>query len=159
MAIRGAEYAVARVIAILQANLPAELNLVDAEEADFVLADVANARYYDAEFEEGHTPEFPAVVVDAKSTDTIALTTTTNSPGIDESEHEVVVSIVLANTENESRSTLKKRVLRYARAIVRVLAIKNPTLTETVVSVKRVGAGAMLYLGEDNNDGRLPGCE
>jgi len=151
MAIRGAEYAVSRMVTILQTYLPAELDLIDAEEADSItMDDVANAQYYRGEVDDQHTPEYPAIVVDARASNPIAITSTTHSPGTDQSEHEVVVSVLMNNSANESKSDLKKRILRYARAVVRVLAIKYSTLSNTVLYVKRDGAGPALYKdGED----------
>ena len=151
MAIRGAEYAVARMITILQTYLPAELDLIDAEEADGItMDDVANAEYYQGEVDDQHTPEYPAIVVDARSSIPISITSTTHSPGTDQSDHEIVVSVLMNNSANESKATLKKRILRYARGVVRVLAIKYPTLENTVVYVKRVGAGAATYRESDD---------
>lgn len=155
MAIRGAEYAVARMVTILQTYLPAELDLIDAEEADGItMDDVANAEYYQGEVDDQHTPEYPAIVVDVRASNPIAITTTTHSPGTDQSDHEIVVSVLMNNSANESKAILKKRILRYARAIVRVLAIKYATLPDgaapTVFRVWREGAGRALY--KDSED-------
>ena len=157
MAIRGAEYAVSRMVTILQANLAAELDLIDTEEGDGItMADVPNAQYYQGEMDDQHTPAYPAIVVDARSSNVLAITSTTHSPGTDQSEHDVVVSVLMNNSKNESKAILKKRVLRYARAIVRVLAIKNPTLPDggaaTVVEVHREGAGAATYTASEENN-------
>ena len=152
MAIRGAEYAVSRIVTILQTYLPAELDLIDAEEADSItMDDVANAEYYQGEVDDQHTPEYPAIVVDARSSTPIAITSETHSPGSDQSEHEVVVSVLMNNSANEGKAELKKRILRYARGIVRVLAIKYPTLSGTVLYVKRDGAGAATYQSSEEN--------
>ena len=156
MAIRGAEFAVSRMVTILQANLAAELDLIDGEEADGItMDDVPNAQFYQGEMDDQHTPEYPAIVVDARASTPIAITTTTHSPGTDQSEHDILVSVLMSNFKNESKADLKKRVLRYARAIVRVLAIKNPTLPDsgapTVLQVRREGAGAATYQASEEN--------
>jgi len=142
MAIKGAEYAVSRIIATLQAYLLTETALVDAEMADGIpLDDVAAADYYDTEMELGHIPNFPAIVVDVKATAPIEIRSITNSPGLYHAEHAIDVSVHLRDNGNETPSILKKRILRYARAIERVLAIKYPTLAsagvETVIRVYR----------------------
>lgn len=156
MAIRGAEYVVARVVSILQTYLPTELDLIDAEEGDSItMDDVANAQYYQGELDDQHSPEYPAIIVDALSSTPIAILTTTHSPGSEQADHEIVVSVLMTNSNNESKADLKKRILRYARGISRVLSIKYPTLPSggapTVVSVKRVGAGETLYQAENEN--------
>jgi hypothetical protein len=139
------------MISILQTYLPAELDLIDAEEADGItMDDVANAQYYQGEVDDQHTPEYPAIVVDARASVPIAITSTTHSPGTDQSDHEIVVSVLMNAAANEGKATLKKRILRYARAIVRVLAIKYSTLSDTVVYVKREGAGQAVY--KDSED-------
>jgi hypothetical protein len=139
------------MISILQTYLPAELDLIDAEEADGItMDDVANAQYYQGEVDDQHTPEYPAIVVDARASVPIAITSTTHSPGTDQSDHEIVVSVLMNAAASEGKATLKKRILRYARAIVRVLAIKYSTLSDTVVYVKREGAGQAVY--KDSED-------
>ena len=142
MAIRGAERAVARVIAVLQASLPAELDLIDAEEGDGItLTDVDNAAYFDYEDQRVLVEHALAIVVNHTATSPIDLMSDTNSPGVYDAFHDIVVSVSMKDTGNERPSTMKKRVERYARGIERVLAIKNPTLpsggVETVVFVTR----------------------
>ncbi len=157
MAIRGAEYAVARVIAVLKSALGTELDLIDAEEGDgLTLADVASADYYDAEFEDGFIPEYPAIVVDAKASRVIDVRSTTVSPGIIHAEHDVEVTILMTNSENEGRGSMKKRSMRYGKAVERVLAMKNPGLpsggAETVVRIRREEAGDMVYRDDQQDD-------
>ncbi len=157
MAIRGAEYAVARVIAVLKSALGTELDLIDTEEGDgLTLADVASADYYDAEFEDGHVVNYPAIVVDAKATRTLGVTSSTVSPGIIEAEHDIEVTILMTNSENESRGRMKKRSMRYGKAVERVLVVKNPALplagVETVVRIRREEAGDMRYLDDQQDD-------
>lgn len=156
MAIRGAEYAVTRMIATLQTYLPAELDLIDAEEADFVLDDVENGHYYDFADPRVLVNSNLAIVVNVSATTPLAIKSTTNSPGVYDVEHTIEVAVHKKGTENEGPATMKKRVLRYARGIERVLAIKYPTLpgggVETVVMARRFGD--VTYIDTADDEGR-----
>jgi hypothetical protein len=162
MPIKGAEYAVAQMITTLQTYLPAELDIIDADMADGItLDDVADADYYAFEVDDAHTPAYPAIVVDARASIPVAITTTTHSPGTDQSDHEIVVSVLMNNSANESKATLKKRILRYARAVVNVAAMKYPRLgTATgIVQCKREGAGPAFYRDEEDETAYLRTAE
>jgi len=148
--IRGAEYAVARVIAILQASLPAELNLIDSERSDGItLDDVDNSRYYDYHAENGYIDNYPAICVTAEATDPIGIGSTINSPGVYNCEHLIRVSVIHKNAGNEGVSPLCKRNKRTALAIERVIAIKNPTLGGTVLSAIREGTISYVETGQE----------
>lgn len=153
MPIRGAEYAVTRVTATLQAQLPAELDLIDAEMGDFSLDDVPDAAYLEYEATASLVEHPLAIIVNAEATEPMQLTTHTNSPGVYHCEHRIVVRVDLKDSGNEEPAVTKKRVLRYARAIERVLAIKYPTLpnagVETVQSVKRIDAAIYVLDGQE----------
>lgn len=156
MAIKGAEYAVTRVSATLQTYLGAELDLIDAEMADGVtLDDVVG--YYEHEAPVDLVDVDIAVVVNAESSEAMEITTQTNSPGIYDCEHRIVVRAEMKNTRNEEPQTMKKRVLRYARAIERVLAIKYPTMpnagVETVTYVRRIDSAT--YAQEEQIPGQI----
>jgi len=156
MAIRGGEYAVARMIAVLQASLPAELDLIDAEESDgIVLDDVPNPAYFDYETQIQNVEHPLAIVVNLVSTSPVRMFSTTNSPGTYEAMHTITVEVSLKNIENKDPDTLKKRILRYARAIERVIVIKNPTLplagVEQVVNVGR--EDDVTYIFQEQEEG------
>ena len=61
MAIRMMSPLPARLIAVLQDYLPAELDLIDAEEGDFVMPDIQNANYH--EWDRKLLPAFPACTI------------------------------------------------------------------------------------------------
>lgn len=152
MPIKGAELAVTRITATLQAYLPAELDLIDAEMADgLTLEDVTDI--YEHEAPISLVPSPLCIVVNAESSEPVEITTHTNSPGIYDCEHRIVVRFEMKNTGNEEPQTMKKRVLRYARAIERVLAIKYPTLpnagVETVTYVRRIDSATYLQDGQE----------
>lgn len=153
MAIKGAEYAAARIVSTLQTYLPAELDLIDAEMADGItLEDVSNAKYYSYEAEAGSLDESPAITVNVEATEPLMLLSTTNSPGLDRSRHRVMVGVHMKNEGNEADpATMKKRVLRYARAITRILVNKYPTLGGTVLSTTREGEAT--YISQDQEPG------
>lgn len=159
MAIVGAEYAVSRIIATLQTYLPAELDLIDAEMADgLTLGDIENAAYFEYEADSSIVEFTRAIVVDVEGTDPLIHDTITNSPGRIVDEHSIRVQFDLKDVDNEGPHLTKRRVLRYARAIVRVLAIKYPTLpsagVETVTRVYR--ADTMTYrLNETQGEGQF----
>lgn len=145
------EYAQERVIAILQANLPAELNLIDTERgADGIspLEDVDNARYYDWHADAGYIDNYPAICVTAESTEPIQIDSIVNTPGRYVAIHNVTVSVIHKNAGNEGPATLCKRNKRTALAIERVLTIKNITLGGTVTSCKREGDVTYVEAGQ-----------
>jgi hypothetical protein len=156
MPILGAEYAVTRITATLQAYLPAELNIIDGEMNDGVTLDDPVA-YYECEMDLGYIPEYPAIVTDVKATLPLDIKSTLVSPGVADELHSITVSAHLRNNGNEDPAVMKKRILRYSRAIVRVLAMKYPTLPnagiETVVSVKREGEAT--YIMQEQTTGLL----
>lgn len=160
MAIRGAEYAVRRMVTTLQTYLPAELDLIEVEEADGVtLADVDNGAYLEFESDAALVEHALAITLDARSSRTISITSISHSPGNQFDEHEITLGLHLKDVENETPEVTKRRVMRYARAIVRVLAVKYPTMpsggAETVFKVSRDGAGDMLYrLNEEQAEGQ-----
>lgn len=146
----------------LQTYLPAELDLIDAEEADGVtLADVDNAAYLEFESEAALVEHALAITInpDDGGTETIALTSISHTPGNVHAEHAITVAVHLKDVENETPEVTKRRVMRYARAVERVLAVKYPTMpdagAETVFSVSRLGAGPMRYrLNEEQAEGQ-----
>lgn len=158
MAIKGAEYAVSRIIATLQTYLPAERDLIDAEMADgLTLADVDMAAYYDVENDVTLVEQVRSILVIAEGTDPLNIDTTTNSPGRAHEEHTVIVTYNLKDVDNEAPNLTRQRVHREARAIERVLAIKYPTLplagVETVVRTYR--DGTMTYrLSPEQGEGQ-----
>lgn len=156
MAIKGAEYAVTRIVATLQSYLPAELDLIETEMSDGVtLDDVAD--YYEHEAPASLVPSALCIVVNAESTEPIEIRSTTNTPGVYDADHRVVVRFELKDTYNEEPQVTKRRVLRYARAIERVLAIKYPTLpnggVETVTRTYRIDPAT--YGREDQGEGQF----
>lgn len=158
MAIKGAEYAVSQVIATLQAYLPAELNLIDTEMADgLTLDDVDNAAYYEVENDATLVEQVRSILVIVEGSDPLSIDTLLHSPGRVHQEHTIVVTFNLKDVGNEEPHLTKRRVLRYARAIERVLAVKYPTLpsggVETVVRTYR--ADTMTYrLNPEQGEGQ-----
>jgi hypothetical protein len=157
MAIKGAEYAVTRIVATLQLYLPTELDLIDAEMADTItLADVDNAAYYEYENPSAEMEHVLYINVNADDSEALITDTITNSPGRMVDEHSVAVSVTLKDSGNENPTLTKRRVMRYARAICRVLTVKYPTLTETVTRVHRIGANPMTYrLNPEQGEGQF----
>lgn len=155
MTIKGVEYAVTRITATLQTYLPAELDLIDTEMNDGIaLDDVSD--YYEHEAPAAGIPSTIAIVVNAVSTDPIDIKSTTNSPGVYHAEHRIVVMFHLKDIYNEEPQTTKKRVLRYARAIERVLAIKYLTAdfggAETLLRIYRIDSAT--YGTEEQAEGQ-----
>lgn len=149
--IQGAEYAQARVIAILQANLPAELNIIDGERgADGIspLEDVDSARYYDWHADAGYIENYPAICVTAESTEPIEIDSILNSPGRYNAIHRIQVTVIHKNAGNEGPATLCKRNKRTALAVERGLTIKNWTLGDTVFSCMREGDVTYVEAGQ-----------
>lgn len=161
MPIRGAEYAVRRMTTTLQTYLPAELDLIEAEEADgLALVDVAAAAYLEFESSASLVEHALAITLDAKQSRTLRTSSITNSPGLQHAEHEIVIGLHLKDVDNETPDITKRRVMRYARGIERVLAIRYPTMplagSETVFSVSRENAGEVLYrLNEEQGEGQF----
>lgn len=156
MAIKGAEYAVTRITATLQTYLPAELDLIETEmvaDNPLTLADVEAAAYFEYEHQSSLVPFDLSITVNVVSTDPMDIKSTLNSPGVYHAQHRIIVSVHKKDTGNEEPQTMKKRVLRYARGIERVLAIKYPTLTATVVSTQRVDEAT--YVAEDQGEGQF----
>jgi hypothetical protein len=158
MAIKGAEYAVTRMTATLQTYLPAELDLIEAEMADAVtLDDVPNGAYLEYEADAALVEHALAITVNVIDTEPIEIKSTTNNPGVAHADHNITVGFHLKDTYNEEPHVTKRRVLRYARAIERVLAIKYPTApsggAETVIRIRR--EEAMTYrLNEEQAEGQ-----
>jgi len=133
MPIRGIEYAIDRVVAILQAGLPAELDLVDAIWADgLTLEDIANGAYYKYANQVPLVEHELAILVTPQASRPLQIDSITNSPGRCFADHIVNVEVLVKDAENEEPHKTQSRVLRYASAILRVLSIKNPTLGGTV---------------------------
>lgn len=160
MAIRGAEYAVARIIAVLQANLAAELVLIDAEEADGVtMEDIEVGAYFAFETDAATVTHTKAIVVNVSGSDVVQEDSTSNSPGRMWQEHDIEVAVHVKDVENETSDITKKRVLRYARAIERILSVKLPTLSsggvEQVFRCRRLNAGKSRYIDPDDQTGEM----
>lgn len=159
MAIKGAEYAVSRIITTLQTSLPAELDLIDTEMGDgLTLEDVDNAAYYEFEADASLVEHTRAIIVTVDGSDSLGYDTITNSPGRMKAEHSVTVTFHFKDALNEEPHLTKRRVLRYARAIERVLMIKYPTLpsggVETVTRTYRDGT-ATYRLNEQQAEGQF----
>lgn len=153
MTIRGAEYAVARVIAVLQANLPAELDLLDTPGGGLPamsprLENVDNARYYDWHADAGYIENYPAIVVTAEGTEPFEITTTTNTPGIYNCIHRVTVAVIHKNAGNEAPGNLCRRNKRTALGVERVIAIKNPTCGDDAIFAERDGEVTYVESGQ-----------
>lgn len=154
MTIRGAEYAVARVIATLQAYLPVELNLLDNPGGGLpvmspALEDIDNARYYDWHADSGYIDNYPAIVVTAEATDPLEITTTTHTPGVYNCEHTIQVSVIHKNAGNESPGSLCRRNKRTALGVERVIAIKYPTCGDDAIFAERAGGITYVEAGQD----------
>ncbi|HKB37267.1 MAG TPA: hypothetical protein VKD72_12500 [Gemmataceae bacterium] len=128
MTIKAVEGVISNAIRIMQTFLPAELDIIDGEMSDgLTMEDVPNERYFDYELDETYIPQGPSITITPESTTGLSILSTTNSPGLDRSEHRVIVGVHVKDSGNEGPSSLRKRCLRYERAIVRVLCIKYPT--------------------------------
>jgi hypothetical protein len=159
VAVKGAEGAVANIIATLQAHLGAELSLISTEMGDGLpIPDVAAGDYFDWTADEGYIANSPSITVNAEGTTMLEALSTLQSPGLDRSIHRIRVGVHLKPVGNVSNldSDLKKRLLRYARAVVRVLVLKYPTLpsgaVETVVYCRREGEA--VYKRVEQNEGQ-----
>jgi len=161
--IRTAEYVEARIIAVLQANLPAELTTIYVTEMGSDLGAAPLIVEYFA-YEPAEMPQGPSITVNVASTNALAIKSTTNSPGVYHAFHDTAVGVHVKDTGNEGIASLKKHMQRIVRGIERVLAIKNPTLpsagVETVVSIKRDGDLQYLAAGQEPGQyvrsGRIP---
>jgi hypothetical protein len=135
MPIRGIEYAIDRIVATLQAYLPAELDLVDAMWADgLTLEDIDNGAYYKFANQVALVEHEHSIVVTAQGARPLAVDSITNSPGRVVADYVVHVEIHVKDTGNEAPHLTQSRVLRYANAVLRVLSVKHPTLGGTVFS-------------------------
>lgn len=156
MPIRGAEYAVDRVVAILQANLPAEFDLVQSmaglDPIPNGLEDVPNGSYYKVQMPVALVSDPLAILVYCVGTDPIQIDSVSNTPGRYVAEHFVMVEYQIKDAGNEQPQVTQARVMRSALAIQRVLPIKNVTLGSTVTQIKwleRATYGAERGAGED----------
>lgn len=165
--IQTAEYVESRIIAVLQALLPAELTTIYVTEMgqDLSTPSIPNERYYAYEIDAGgYIDHGPAITVNVKTTSAPLIKSTTNSPGVYHAFHETEVAVHVKDTGNDGIATLKKHMQRIVRGVERVLAIKNPTLPsagiETVVSIKRDGDLQYLASGQEPGQyvrsGRIP---
>lgn len=138
MPIYGPEYSVNQVVAVLQANLPAEFNLMDALWGDgIVLDDVPNGNYFKVRNPAALDAGERAMLVYCTGTDPIQIDSVSNTPGRRVAEDLITVEYQIKDTANEDPVKTQSRVFRSATAIERVLAIKNVTLGGTVTKVSR----------------------
>lgn len=164
MPIRGAEYVVNQIVSVLQANLPAEFDLMDAVWGDgVVLEDVENGSYYKIQNPVALVEKECAVLVYCTGTDPVQIDSITNTPGRYVSDHLVTVEYQRKDTGNEQAQVTQSRVFRAAVAIERVLVIKNITLGGTVNRILREGTatygetrGAEDEAGEFTRIARIP---
>lgn len=136
MAILGIEYAIDRIVAVLQANLPAEFDLVQSisglDPIPNGLDDVPAGSYYKFQMPVALVSDPLAILVYGVGSDPIQMDSITNTPGRWVGEHLVTVEYQIKDTGNEQPQVTQARAMRSALAIIRVLSIKKPTLDGTV---------------------------
>jgi len=125
----GIENAVDQVVAILQANLGAELALIQAERADWIVLDSIRPEPISSSRTSPHsTRTIGRFLVYPTASRPLQYDSVTNTPGRRVAEDVITVEILVKDTANEQPDVTQKRVLRYDLAMMRVLPIKNVTL-------------------------------
>lgn len=161
MSILGIEYAMNRVVAILQANLPAELDAIDALWADGItLDDIPAAAYFTYRHPTPLISNQYALLVLAEQSLPLQIDSITNTPGRAVRDHIIAVEVYAKDNGNMEPSPLQSVVLRYADAILRVLAVKNITLGGTVFRCVPEGPAtftAVRQQGTDDEPGEFTG--
>jgi hypothetical protein len=136
MPIYGPEYAIDRIVATLQANLPAEFDLVQSisglDPIPNGLDDVPNGSYYKIQLPVALVSDPLAILVYAVGSDPLQIDSVVNTPGRWVGDHMVTVEYQIKDTGNEQPHVTQARAMRSATAIIRVLCIKNITLGGTV---------------------------
>ena len=116
MPIRGAEYAVVRILATLQTYLAAELDAMETTWADgILLEDIVD--WYDYERDLGYMPSFPAITVVAARSTPRQVVNLISSAGRYDVSHEVLVGVHHKDNGNDAPSILSSRNKRTALAI------------------------------------------
>ena len=117
----------ARIIQVLQDYLPAELDRIDAEEADGITtADVPAANYY--EWDQKYIPHMPAVTIRPMASIPIEVRTTLMGERVD-ALHRLDVCFHLTIADADSNPlTMLKLLERYISGAVRVLCVTKEAL-------------------------------
>lgn len=155
MSVRGIEYVLDRIVAILQDSLPAELDLIDAERADGIsLEDVPNGAYYKYANQVPLVENSRAILVTPQATQPLSLDSGINQAGQSRymALHRADVEVHLKDVNLEEPQTTQSRLLRYALAIERVLMMKNYTLGNTVTACYREGDAAYTPVKQSGDD-------
>lgn len=139
MPILGPEYAIDRVVATLQANLPAEFDLMQSiaglDPIPNGLDDVPNGAYKKVQLPTALIEDPLAILVYCTGSDPMAITSVTNTPGQWTGDHFITVEMQIKDIYNEEPHVTQARLMRSAVAIIRVLPIKHVTLDGTVTRI------------------------
>lgn len=129
MTMRMIQPVVDRVIQVLRDFLPAELDLIDAEEGQAATPDVANGNYWS--YLRPVVIDFPAVRIEVKGTtinEVDNLTGLLSARRID-AYHRIEVWIdAQAVTAEDDAGTLQRWMMTYSKAVFRVLCVAKPGL-------------------------------
>lgn len=120
-----------RLIHVLQDFLPAELDLIDAEEADgLVTPDIAAGSYY--EWDQQTIPEYPACAIRPVSSMPFEVLADTFGQRVDARHRfDILFHATLAQT-NSDPALLQRLLFRYVTGAVRVLCIMKDALQTTL---------------------------
>ena len=157
MALRMASAIPARVIQVLQDRLPAELDLIDAEEADGITTgDVSNEDYFEFDRDMLHADQFPAVTLNLREIDPIEVLPDLHGQRLD-ARYIVDVKIhVRRQIDVDDATRLQKLIHRYTAGIFRVLFVmyeKLQTIADPTQFAEIVTPAGSVNLGPEAAQG------
>lgn len=126
----------ARVAQVLKDFLPAELDLIDAEEADGITTpDVANANYY--EWDQQVIPKFPACSIRTVSSAPVEVRPDTFGRRVDARHRlDVMFHATLQEVVGSDPLVLQKLMHRYVNGAMRVLCLMKEALQTSADNVR-----------------------
>jgi hypothetical protein len=148
----------ARVVQVLQDFLPAELDLIDAEEGGDPTPDIPNNNYF--RYDRRPIPNYPALSMRVLSSRPVQVRQDTfGQRTVWEHRIDLLVHDLIADA-GENALTLQQRLLRYTAALHRVLIVMKEGLQTSADPTRFVelvtAAGDMTYgPEEDQGQGEL----
>jgi hypothetical protein len=151
MPMRMASPLLARVTQVLQDRLPAELDLIDAEESA-TTPDIPNGQYY--QWDRKFVPQYPAVTMEMPSIEPIVEARPDSFGRRLHAQYLVRVKVHAQsdNSQADNALQLQKLIHRYVAGIFRVLCImynRLETIADPVAFVSIVNPGGAITLGPE----------
>lgn len=126
-----------RIVQVLRDWLPAELDLVDAEEADGITTpDIPNARYY--EWDQPTIPNYPACTIRTVSSIPVEILPTLMGERVDAKHRLDILFHATYAQANQVPRDLQKILHRYIAGAVRVLCVTKEALQTSADSARFV---------------------